>query len=393
MERLKSACLRYAEPVDTKHIDVLDGVRALSVLMVCWFHIWQLSWYAPSFDVLGVEIVLLPYLRAGYMGVDLLLLLSGFLLYLPLTQSDKKLDVWAFCKKRLVRVAPSYVLCIAIMLIFVALPERRYASVGDMLRDLAAHLTFTQNLFPDSYLRSPLNGVLWTLAVEMQFYLIFPLLAAAFRKRPLIAYLGMTALAFGFRAFASAQEDTTLYVNQLPAFLDVYANGFAAAVAFASLRKKFSRQDARTKIYFTVAAIAALALLLSMMREQAALSDYEAIRRGQMARRYGFSAVAAMGMVSLCFSLPIVRFLFGNRLMRFLAAVSYQMYIWHQVFAARLIKWGFPPSEAETPNVVYEQPWQTYFTLCAFLGALVIAASVTYCFERPILRASRGKKT
>ncbi len=391
MERIKSTLSSYAGPVDERHIDVLDGVRAVSVLMVAWFHIWQISWYAPDFNAFGARINLQPYLRAGYMGVDLLLLLSGFLLYLPLTRAQAKLDVRAFYGRRLARVAPSYLLCVAIMLLFSALPEGKYTDAGFMLRDLAAHLTFTQNLFADSYLRSPINGVLWTVAVEMQFYLIFPLLAAAFRRKPCLTYCCMTGAALAFRAFAATRTDTTLYVNQLPAFLDVYANGFAAATAFAALKKKLTRQDARSKVFFTVAAATAAALLLMMVRDQAGIADYEDIRRGQMARRYGFSAVAGMGMVSLCFSLPAVRFLFGNRLMRLLAAVSYQTYLWHQVFAARLRAWGFPPSVSDAPNVDAEQPWQTNFTICAFAGALVIAAAVTFAFERPVIRALRVK--
>ena len=71
--------------------------------------------------------------------------------------------------------------------------------------------------------------------------------------------------------------------------------------------------------------------------------------------------------------------------------LTYQMYLWHQVFAARLRAWGFPPSVSAAPHVDAEQPWQTNFTICAFVGALVLAAAVTFAFERPVIRALRVK--
>ena len=118
-----------------------------------------------------------------------------------------------------------------------------YLKTSDAVLDILSHLTFTHNLFYFSYFRSPLNGALWTLAVEMQFYLLFPLLARAFRKLPIVTYFAMAGAAFAFRFWAGNQEDTSLYFNQLPAFLDVYANGFVAASAFAGARS-FARSAA-----------------------------------------------------------------------------------------------------------------------------------------------------
>ena len=68
---------------DATPLDALDGVRVLCILLVGWFHIWQQSWLAPQFEVLGEFVSLDFLLRSGYIWVDGLLLLSGFLLYLP----------------------------------------------------------------------------------------------------------------------------------------------------------------------------------------------------------------------------------------------------------------------------------------------------------------------
>lgn len=50
----KRAGARRAGPrvktIDTRHVDVLDGVRAAAILIVVWFHFWQQNWLMPIFD-------------------------------------------------------------------------------------------------------------------------------------------------------------------------------------------------------------------------------------------------------------------------------------------------------------------------------------------------------
>ena len=120
--------------------------------------------------------------RAGYMFVDLMLMLSGFLLYLPWA-NGKERPTGEFYLRRALRILPSYWLCLAVMLVF-ALADPDFTDAPGLMKDLLAHLGFTHNLFQLSYTHSRLNVVLWTLAVEVQFYLILPALAPAFRKRP-----------------------------------------------------------------------------------------------------------------------------------------------------------------------------------------------------------------
>ena len=252
-----SRFISWLFPQDEARIPALDGIRAMLVLLIGWFHIWQQSWYSPAFTVLGIKIDLTFLLRTGYLWVDGLLLLSGFLLYLPYAMAKETGKTFPrilpFYKKRAVRIIPSYYLAILVMFLFVALPENRYASTGSMLKDLAAHATFTHTLFAFSYTGTPLNGALWTLGVEMQFYVVFPLLARAFVKKPVFVYLLLAGSAFAYRAYAGKLPDTSLYFNQLPAFLDVYANGFVAASVYAALRKRL-KEDGWTRLLFTVCA-------------------------------------------------------------------------------------------------------------------------------------------
>ena len=85
-----------------------------------------------------------------------------------------------------------------------------------------------------------------------------------------------------------------------------------------------------------------------------------------------------------------IRLILSSRIARFLGDISFQFYIWHQVFAVQLKKWGFPPSLAAEPWA-NDPSWQVRYTLCCFAGALAIAALVTYLFEKPIARRLTAK--
>ncbi len=373
-------------------LDVLDGVRALFVLIVAWYHIWQQSWLSPAVTVFGTYISLDFLPRSGYMFVDGMLLLSGLLLYYPLTDGKRTLSVLPFYKKRLVRILPSYLLCIVIMLLFYALPCGKYASFSAGFKDVLAHLTFTHTFFPFSYQSTPLNGALWTLAVEMQFYLLFPLLARGFRKHPVITFSLMTGAAFAYRACVAGFEDTAMYINQLPAFLDVYALGFLAAKTIALLKNRMQGESRTEKLLFSAVAVLCCVLLVRLLQEQAGNPDYASIRLGQLAHRFPLAVLLAVLMVSLCFSLPTLRFLFGNPLMRFFSVISFQYYIWHQVFAVRVKEWGLIPAESPEPWRYGERAWQHPYTAVCLLGALIIAVAVTCLFEKPLARRLSAKR-
>ena len=96
-------------------------------------------------------------------------------------------------------------------------------------------------------------------------------------------------------------------------------------------------------------------------------------------------------MLCAAFSIPALRFLMGNPLMRFLASVSFQFYIYHQMLAVKLKEWGFPPSDYPSPWSQGDYRWQVQYTLSCFLLALLLAKLITYLFERPLARLLRRK--
>ena len=396
MQGLRSAFAPYQRDIDEKHLDVLDGVRVLLSFIVGWYHIWQQSWLMPIGFVgpFFVNIDFIP--RSGYSAVDGLIFLSGLLMFLPYAANGGAPKPLAYYRRRLIRIAPAYVLAVLVSFFVDALPAHRYATVWEAVRDLLAHFTFTHTLFPFSYTGSPLNGVLWTLAVEMQAYLLFPWLCRAIKKAPVITGAAMLAVAFIYRGAVSQMEDTALWINQLPAFMDIYLMGFLSAAAIRALRVRLQGERKIEKLFFTVALIMAAGLYLRLMQGQAAENGIENIRLGQLERRFLIGVSLSVFCVSACFSLPAARFLLGNRLMRLLAVLSYEFYIWHQILAVHRKEWRLIPSVSETPWYAGELKWQWPYTLCCFALPLIVAVVLTYGFERPVqtwLNGWRGKSS
>ena len=376
-------------------IGALHGLRAIMVLLVANFHIWQQSWLQQSVSLFGVFIDFDYVTRASYVFVDGMLLLSGFLLFLPYAdRNTASKPAWGrFYLRRAARILPSYLFAVLVALFCFALPQGSYVDAGAMWLDVLSHLTFTFPFFYAPYQSTPLNGVLWTVAIEMQFYLIFPLLVKATRKRPAMTLCLMAAAGWAYRFWASAQGDTGMLINQLPAFLDVYALGMGGAMLYTRLRKRFDALDAAGQRLFQLTATFLMAggvcVVLHLLRAQstASLSGLAALRLSQLRLRLPL-AVALMGcMLSSAFLPKALEWLFSNRLMRFLAAVSYNFYIWHQFLAVQYVRWWFPSTLHTTPGLQYA------FTALCYLSALAVAAAVTYGLEKPAAKAINGLAT
>ena len=70
-------------PAPADHAAAGDLLRVFAVFMVAWYHIWQQSWLSPTLRLGGLTLDMTAPVRTGYMFVDLMLVLSGFLVYRP----------------------------------------------------------------------------------------------------------------------------------------------------------------------------------------------------------------------------------------------------------------------------------------------------------------------
>lgn len=358
----------------------------LLVFIVSWYHIWQQSWLTPHVGSVSLDFLV----RTGYMPVDGTILLSGFLLFLPYARSmllgERTPDTRGFYQRRVMRIVPSYYFVTLLMLFAVAIPDQRYATAGRMWKDLLMHLGFVQTFDNMTYNATPLGGSSWTIAVEMQMYLLFPWIARLARKKPAAVIVGMMAVsAYARGYFLWSMTSYSMVVNQLISFLDVYAIGMAAALLYVRLASRWEGCGKKLpwELLATAAAAVSIVLLVQLLKAQAHANGIEGLQAGQMARRPLLALELAMLMVALPFCVKPVRLLFGNPVTKWLAAISMNYYLLHQNVAVQLKALHIPASVSPTPNVDGELSWMLPYTWLCFVVSLLLAVLVTYLVEKP----------
>lgn len=394
MKNLKDTAFSVGK-IDTEHVDVLDGIRAFAVLIVVWFHFWQQSWLQDfikpdvlqKFGIADAGVNWIP--RTGYVFVDMMILLSGFCLFLPhareMIEKTPRPSAGKFYARRVARIFPSYYLCILVFLLFFV-RVTDYSSSEMFWHDLRAQLTFTQMLKPETYMWTKFNAALWTVCVEMQFYLIFPLVAWFFKKKPVLTYIAMCCCSWIYYvAYVLPTENISMRVNQFPTFLCVYANGMMAALIFVYIANNL-RHGRYSGIFFTGLAIFSLYFIRIMLKYNLAYKSGGQEQVWQVQNRFALSLMFTLLIIGAAFSFKWLRWIFSNRVMRFLSGISFNLYIWHQVICLRLKEWKIPYWEAENgyPQMSMGREWQWKYTAVIWTVSLVFASLVTYLFERPV---------
>lgn len=162
------------------HIPQLDGIRGIAIAMVLVWHYGNLVVQTPNTQWF------LHSIQFTWSGVDLFFVLSGFLIGGILIDARDKPDYWqSFYRKRAFRILPLYLLVLFSFLVFREIRAGRLAWLFDQEFSLWTYATFTQNITA-AWLNSfgpHWMGPTWSLAVEEQFYLLFPLVVRFVRPR------------------------------------------------------------------------------------------------------------------------------------------------------------------------------------------------------------------
>jgi len=213
-------------------ITELDGLRGLAVAMVL---VWHFVGALIDQSLGGWTKLVYALTIFGRTGVDLFFVLSGFLItgiLLDRRQPSARF-LRNFYLRRLLRIAPSYLLLVAVFWVAVALGLQNESFNGDT--PLWYHLTFTQNWWMAEHNRwgPSAISVTWSVAIEEQFYLVFPLLVLCTPRKHLPLLL--IAIAVGSAAFRAAawlifDSAFAMYVHTLSR-LDGLAAG--AGIAWA----------------------------------------------------------------------------------------------------------------------------------------------------------------
>jgi peptidoglycan/LPS O-acetylase OafA/YrhL len=360
--------------------EAVDGFRGLAILLVFGYHTWLFSWYTPQapFDVVA---------RTGYLGVDLFFVISGFCLFFPYAQrallGAPAPSAATFAYRRLLKILPSYLLVLAVTVAIAspALPNAREAALA-----LLRHLFFVHSFWNEPFRGA--NSVLWSLGIEVQFYLVFPLIAALFVRRPLTAAFGMIGIALAFRyALAGCCLNLETIVRQLPAFLDLFALGMLAAYGVAWSRSRHPQLAAGNSRFAAFAIVLAVAAFVLLKSANAVQYDTGGREIWGLAGRTAFGAVCAGLIATSCLGAAWWRALIANPVLVFLSIVSYNLYLWHTLVALWLIHHHLPPSALA---IAHDDPaWRPWFVATSLGVSLAIATVLTYFVERPLIAAGR----
>jgi peptidoglycan/LPS O-acetylase OafA/YrhL len=376
-----------------------DGLRAIAMATVLGVHTAFVS--GLTFRRPGIGI----YTARLEIGVAVFFLISGFLLYRPFAvahlAAGPRPRTAAFWVRRLLRIVPAY--WVALFVTTTIIHATPMGPGG--LKAYFTHYLFVQIYFPGEVSAASAITQAWTLCVEMSFYLLLPLYAAAVGRRrnalsanqrfarELVGLVVLVVISLVYRFWdLSLQHHGLIYQYMtvwLPAELDLFSLGMLLAILSAWSHQHAHEPRWMSRWWFPWASwIVAGAAFVGVSHIGVPTSvtyvksDLDIVRQ------------TLYGVFAFFLLLPAV---FGPQrrgaIRRFLCSwpvsslgvISYGVYLWHQALISELIKY-YPRLFGMRLffNVAF---WGMYGEV---LGAGIVVASISYfVIEKPALRLKR----
>ncbi len=331
----------------------IDGLRTVAVGLVLGYH------FFPN------------HIKAGFIGVDVFFVISGYLIS-TIILGQMARGTWGylhFYTRRINRIFPALVVVLGFnaMLGWYALVPNEFEQLG---KHIAASAAFVANFalwgeagyFDNAADTKPLLH-LWSLAIEEQFYIVWPLVLAFALRRRFIWIVGV--LAFGSLAYSiylTLQNPTAAYYSPLSRFFELAIGGI---LAYWRLHGGDVGRPARHWW-----GLAGVVLLLSGALLITDASPFPGL----------YALLPTLGTAALIAAGPTA---FPNRLLSFppmiwIGLISYPLYLWHW----SLLVWA--KTLVMTSSLGAAQR-------IGLVGLSIVLASMTYILvERPIRRRNTG---
>jgi peptidoglycan/LPS O-acetylase OafA/YrhL len=308
-----------------QHIPAIDGLRAIAVTAVIFYH-------------LGFQ-----WIPGGFLGVDLFFVISGYVITRLLLDSIARsggLDLRGFYKARARRLLPPMVFMIVVTTFYISIWAQD--SVKRFLTDTPFSLTgamnwwlvFKEQDYFEAIGRPPLLQHTWSLAVETQFYLIWPVLLLIILKRFGKKVIPVAALAIALISgtalfLVSLQLDASSSVSHVYFGTDTHSIGLflGAALAVSWIPQNFKSEVSNKAQNFIdfIGVFGLVGILGSFL-----LID----ESSPTAYKIAFPLAAVFGAAIITSIVhPASRFapILQNRLLLWIGERSYAIYLWHWV--------------------------------------------------------------
>lgn len=343
-----------------KYRPEIDGLRAIAVLSVVLYH----AGLAPA---------------AGFVGVDVFFVISGYLITALLHKEwleSGRINLVSFYARRMRRIFPALVLVVTSTVVASTILLSPYGEVRQLTQSAAASLLFVSNIFFEITSGGYFDGDsgqipllhIWSLAVEEQFYLLWPLLLIIiFRLRSRLLVPVIAALMAGSFLLA----EVLMYNSPETAFYQMPARFWELAIGgLVALR------PADKTAYGRTVACAGLALLLAAINIPT--PHFPAIGALPAVAGATLLIYAVHGKTELGLAGAWLR----SRPMVFFGLISYSLYLWH-----------WPLLAIDKATRTGESPLEIRVLLCvvAIVLAWISYRFVEQPFRRPNIKESELK--
>ena len=313
--------------IGVKHISSIDGLRAIAVTAVVLYHL-GISW-----------------IPGGFLGVDLFFVISGYVitrLILDSINQSSALDLRAFYAARLRRIYPGFLFMVICTIIFIGVwaPEAIKRFLSDLPYALTGSINWLLVARHQDYFetvgRPPLLQHTWSLAVELQFYLIWPIILLTvlkyFGKKNIARIALIIAMVSGTTLFfvslqldqANAQQISHIYFGTDTHSLGLFL-GSALAVSWIPQNLSADIEKRAQDVIDGIGVVGLLGLISTFLFiEESNASLY----------RIAFPLAGIFGcLVIISLVHPASRFapIISTAPFRWVGQRSYGIYIWHWV--------------------------------------------------------------
>ena len=313
--------------VGVRHISSIDGLRAIAVTAVVLYHL-GISW-----------------IPGGFLGVDLFFVISGYVitrLILDSINQSSALDLRAFYAARLRRIYPAFIFMVVCTIIFIGVwaPEAIKRFLSDLPYALTGSINWLLVARHQDYFeaigRPPLLQHTWSLAVELQFYLIWPIILLTvlkyFGKKNIARIALLIAIISGVTLFlvslqldqSNAQQVSHIYFGTDTHSLGLFL-GSALAVSWIPQNLSADIEKRAQDVVDAIGVVGLLGLIaVFLFIDETNAGLY----------RIAFPLAGIFGcLVIISLVHPASRFapLISSAPFRWIGQRSYGIYIWHWV--------------------------------------------------------------